>query len=153
MSPVSHRKSFTCSCLSCQRRMSRQDRQLCALPGFKSAIDGTLEHSELVLTSMRSHWGGKVTSVTTHRWVLQVSAPFLSGFLGCSELTEANGSRLLRFPGWTEVYWLCLEPDLRSLDTQRLCRAAFSATRCSNARKRISEDFPSPCATLQFFRL
>lgn len=87
---------------------------------------------------MRSYWRGKAASVRRHRFALQVSAPSLGGFLECNELREANGLRPLGFPGWNKVYWLQMELDLCSSCTQQDCHAAFSATPCSTAQKRIS---------------
>jgi len=46
---VSYKKSFVCSCLACHRRMSRQDRQLCALSRFELGISKTLERSKAAL--------------------------------------------------------------------------------------------------------
>lgn len=130
---ISYKKSFICSCLFCHRRKSGQDRQRCALPCFESGIGKTLERSEFVLPSMKSYWGGKAAPVRRYRFALQVSAPSLGGFVECSELREANGPRLLGFPGWSVA-----RARLCSSCTQRVCRAAFSATRCSTTQKRIS---------------
>lgn len=151
MSAVSYKNSFICSRLSCHRRKSRQDRQRCALPGFGSGIDKILEHSELVLTPVKSYWGGKAASVGRHRFALQVSAPSLGSFLERSELREANGPGLLGFPGWIETW---AGPLFLPHTAGLPC-----CLQCCTVQRRPEEDFPSPHvqnmppAAMQFFGL